>query len=477
MSSPFRATLAAFTGALALSGVAWAAPGAGLSAGALTLEATVPGGVELTDVTLGASNRLQLQDRTTLNGTGTSTGSQTTRVGNDATVWGDVISVPMVQVQHRAYVSGTVHSEGAVNVQASASVGAVLDNQTFGADVVTALDFTVPATTAGDLHLPPDTTDTWTAERHNAVTVNSRATLKISAGTYFVDRLTIEPQARIEVDDTAGPVVIVIGKSMIARGMWIDVSDNDAAPELLIASEQTQAISLETAFDGFIVAPYATLRITGNDLIHRGAFFARDILVTPSSIVDSRSLDVCSFVTCATPGVCADGFDTVSTAPSGDMVVCDDPTNTTCEQDLEDSCPTGWGLCTQLQHNNRNTGWNFPLGGGAAGTVVGEISCRSFGGAGHHSLGPYDGITNLNQDAPLNCGYGSSRPTCTATYGCNETAVRALCCAPDPSCGNGVVDSVEEQCDDGNTDETDDCLNSCSWRLPSAHGVSGIGCG
>jgi len=28
-----------------------------------------------------------------------------------------------------------------------------------------------------------------------------------------------------------------------------------------------------------------------------------------------------------------------------------------------------------------------------------------------------------------------------------------LCCAPSPLCGNSKVDSVEEQCDDGNTNE------------------------
>ncbi len=172
---------------------------------------------------------------------------------------------------------------------------------------------------------------------------------------------------------------------------------------------------------------------------------------------------------------CAPGFDTVSVAPSGTMVLCDDPTNATCEQDLEVSCPAGWGLCTRLQHINRNDGWTEPVGFG--GTIaVGEISCRTFGGAGHYSLGPYDGVNSLDDDPPLNCGYGSSRATCTATYGCNEQSVSAVCCAPTPTCGNGVVDSPEEECDDGNTDETDACLNSCAWRVPAANGVPGIGC-
>lgn len=174
------------------------------------------------------------------------------------------------------------------------------------------------------------------------------------------------------------------------------------------------------------------------------------------------------------PSNCAPGFNTVSVAPSGTMMLCDDPTNATCEQNLDNSCAPGWGLCTRLQHINRNTGWNVAVGGGNV--AVGEISCRGFGGAGHYSLGPYDGVTNLQNDPPLNCGYGSSRASCEAPYGCNETSVSAICCAPTPTCGNGVVDSVEEECDDGNQSETDDCLDTCAWRVPTAHGVNGIGC-
>ena len=61
-------------------------------------------------------------------------------------------------------------------------------------------------------------------------------------------------------------------------------------------------------------------------------------------------------------------------------------------------------------------------------------------------------------------------------YGCNEQYAMALCCAPTPTCGNGLVDSPEEDCDDGNPDETDDCLSSCAWRIPGAHGYVGTSC-
>jgi cysteine-rich repeat protein len=180
--------------------------------------------------------------------------------------------------------------------------------------------------------------------------------------------------------------------------------------------------------------------------------------------------ETCSEGTCldATP-VCRGGADLVATSPAGDMVVCDHPNDAVCEQDVETLCPQGWGLCSRDQYINRNDAWNAAPGG----VIVAEIYCRNGNGAGHFTLGPYGGFANLSNDIPFQCGYGSSRPGCTSTYGCNERHVKALCCRPTPSCGNGQVDAPEEACDDGNENENDDCLNSCAWRVPSAHGEQG----
>ncbi len=163
----------------------------------------------------------------------------------------------------------------------------------------------------------------------------------------------------------------------------------------------------------------------------------------------------CVAAVCTPPGV------EKSVSPGGTEKVCDDPNDTTCEQDQAKLCPNGWHLCSIAEHFARNNGWTYPING--AQVVVGTIYCRAGGGAGHYTLGPYGGTT-LGDDVPFNCGFGSSRPECTAPYGCNEKFVQALCCAPSPLCGNAKIDSVEEECDDGNTNEADACLNNCSLR-------------
>ncbi|MFT5457900.1 MAG: hypothetical protein ACI9K2_004403, partial [Myxococcota bacterium] len=163
---------------------------------------------------------------------------------------------------------------------------------------------------------------------------------------------------------------------------------------------------------------------------------------------------------------CAIGADLLAVSPDADAVVCKDPAAGTCEEDFGTLCPVDWHLCSREEFHNRNDGWADPT---PLPTTLGTIHCRGAGGgsgAGHYTVS----TATLGEDQVFNCWYGSSRATCETGYGCNETTSAALCCAPNPLCGNGVVDAPEELCDDGNRDETDDCLNNCWWKNPADHG-------
>jgi hypothetical protein len=174
-------------------------------------------------------------------------------------------------------------------------------------------------------------------------------------------------------------------------------------------------------------------------------------------------------------GQCRGGATLLSRAPSGTEVLCDHPSDAVCEQDFETLCPADWHLCTRLEHNNRNAGWSYV----PAQRTLGVIYCRSSSsGAGHLTFPDASQSSSLPMSTavPFNCYFGSSRPSCPAGYGCNEQAAYALCCAPNPRCGNGVVDTAEEECDDGNQSDTDACLSTCTWRVPTEHGLRGTNC-
>jgi len=153
---------------------------------------------------------------------------------------------------------------------------------------------------------------------------------------------------------------------------------------------------------------------------------------------------------------CRNGATLLSWTDDNDMALCKDQTGQTCEQDFGTLCPEGWHLCTPSEHHARNDGWNpgdYPR------PALGLIRCRGGNnGAGHYM------VQDVTQDAAANCHWGSSLPFCPANYGCNERQATALCCAPLPSCGNGVVDDPQEQCDDGNDVEDDACFSVCYQR-------------
>ncbi len=46
-------------------------------------------------------------------------------------------------------------------------------------------------------------------------------------------------------------------------------------------------------------------------------------------------------------------------------------------------------------------------------------------------------------------------------------ALAAVACSDDPFCGDGERNTPEEQCDDGNSDDTDFCLSTCKARVLS----------
>jgi cysteine-rich repeat protein len=175
---------------------------------------------------------------------------------------------------------------------------------------------------------------------------------------------------------------------------------------------------------------------------------------------------------CQLTGDCRGGSNLLSRSPGGSVIICDHPADSVCEQDFGNLCPVGWSLCSRTQFINRNAGWTYV----PAQRVLGTIHCRNSGGAGHFTFGWSGGSAAMSFAEPMNCAFGSSRNTCTATYGCNEQSAFAMCCAPTSTCGNGVVDSPEELCDDGNQSNDDACLTNCTWRAPAANGVSGTSC-
>ncbi len=160
------------------------------------------------------------------------------------------------------------------------------------------------------------------------------------------------------------------------------------------------------------------------------------------------------------PVACQNQATLVSLAPSNRAALCQRAE--VCEQDYVMLCPKSWHLCSATEFNARNGNWNY----NPTKISLGSIRCRA-----NNSAGQYGFKSNMTVDHADNCLYSSSRPQCAGPLGCDDKNNHALCCAPLLTCGNGVVDHPEEQCDDGNKSDSDACLANCILAAaPQAQG-------
>ncbi len=173
---------------------------------------------------------------------------------------------------------------------------------------------------------------------------------------------------------------------------------------------------------------------------------------------NDRPGDGCDASCSVEPGACDPQSATVGEDLERGIGVCKDSSGNTCEKDFASLCAPQWHLCSWTEHVKLNDGVYIQLEDVPA---VGVIRCRTLGGSGHYTS------HDFSVDGPDSCEIGTSRVDCPTNLGCNETALAALCCAPIPSCGNGMIDADLEECDDGNDDDLDDCSNNCASRQGS----------
>mgnify|MGYP002634530272 CR=1 FL=1 len=321
----------------------------------------------------------------------------------------------------------------------------------------------------GTIAINPDGTVDYTHDGSEVAVDNFGYTINDLAGatsTVALVTVTINPinDAPIAVDDLGFAPPGGVGNVRLSNND-IDPDDGLDLSSIVIVAPPAHGTLVDNG-DGTVDYTHDN----GLDVIDVFTYTIDDPAGTTSNIatVDME-------ITNVPQGVCQGGSDEISTNVFGDMMLCDDPLDATCEEDFGQLCPVDWHLCTVDEFNLRNDGWTQPTDTFAR--ALGLISCRGGGGAGHFTV-PDSGSPNteLGQDESYNCWYGSSQPACSTGYGCNETQGMALCCRDSPSCGNGVVDNPEEACDDGNQDDSDDCLSSCAWRVPTAWGLFGTGC-
>merc|ERR1719495_1260570 len=122
-------------------------------------------------------------------------------------------------------------------------------------------------------------------------------------------------------------------------------------------------------------------------------------------------------------GECQGRGEEIDRNPSGQIIVCKDRSQSTCENDFETLCPPTYDLCSVERYNELNNDWNAQ----SIEPYLGKAYCRS-GNASAGHVG-FWGQQSLSTDLSHSYTFGASLPACPHSWwGCNEQQYSALCC-------------------------------------------------
>jgi hypothetical protein len=320
------------------------------------------------------------------------TGGGAVQIGVGATV-GDVVSVGPVMLADRATVNGLIQTRSSVQMGSDVVVtGPVASEASLNLPPAVDLsDVVFPTMAEGDILVSPDGRVPASPGSYGAVRVYSRGQLTLTAGTYYFRDLDLEPQGQLVLDESAGPVVILVESSLIYRG-GIVMPDGTPA-SVFLGYLGTQPVSLEMDFSGTLIAPNAPVTLGADEqLSFRGQFVAQSFELRPratltcdTSASDDREpwgarLPTCddglqngteSDVDCGggTCPACANGLRCRTTADcqAGDCLdgVCQTPESGGLEAGLVVTTDWSSGFCVNLDITNGTgqptTSWQVDL--------------------------------------------------------------------------------------------------------------------
>jgi hypothetical protein len=230
---------------------------------------------------------------------------------------GSVFTQGNVLLRNFSIVHGSVLAAGTITEQSGASVtGATSGNATVVLPAGMDLSGIVfPKTNAGPVDLEPGVVRTLAPGAYGDVAVKSNAKLTLSSGTYFVTSLDLEPMSKLNLNQSSGPVLLYVQKSIIDRGQIASFSGPPGG--FVLGYAGTSTFFVEARFlAGTVIAPNASVVITSLGAhAFRGLLFAKDIEVQPDATLTCDPIGESGSQEGLTPNAFQPSFETPA-APS-----------------------------------------------------------------------------------------------------------------------------------------------------------------
>jgi hypothetical protein len=214
-------------------------------------------------------------------------GTTGTRVEPDAKL-NDLWSRGATQLKDRVHVYGSVHSP-----TVTPGNGVIIDGVTDKTPVFDPTEkltwsVTYPTTPTSnvDLVVFPPKTQSAAPGNYDFIRVGNGSVLTLSTGTYYTNTFQLESGSQLLLDQDNGPVLIYVATNIALRGAITQLSG--ASPDIFIGYLGTNAMFVESSFDGVIVSPFAGLTLRNRTPIHRGFFAGKSVELDAQATVGYR---------------------------------------------------------------------------------------------------------------------------------------------------------------------------------------------
>lgn len=313
-----------------------------------------------------------------------------------------------VFMRNNSFVAGDVDCSGAYTSQPNASVGgAIQEGVTLPLDS-SEFDSWLPAFNGGaNISLQNGTSQVLPPGSYGSLSVSDISVASLSTGTYFFTSLNLEPNATLNLDESAGPIVILVRDQLALRGEL--ASGVGGMPRLFIAYLGVGSTTLTRSYSGRLFAPHGEIILESSGAEFYGSFFGKIVTVQPEVAVYLESATGASLPP-SMPESCEDGIwnqDESAVDCGGSCASCDGSGGQECTEStatdlgapgqtlvvsnddclmVRDGYPSWWGQRTmQLQTGGGGT-YDVPFtwsnscsGAGGSGLFTSNWQSKMFG--------------------------------------------------------------------------------------------------
>jgi hypothetical protein len=247
----------------------------------------IPQGRDLADVAISAGEGITLDSYASVapaspGGVLFNAGAATTDLGVSSQT-AEVLSVGPVALSNLARVEGDVTSASSI-LQAS---GATITGTASAFAPVATRSVVLPLVVSPGserISLRAGASRELAPGRYASITTEPRSTVRLSAGRYEFDSVDLHATARLAVDASDGPVILLVRSTLALAG---EVTTIGREGSFMLGFTGTQPARIEAAFHGSVFAPYASLSLRAQmqSMGIVGSFFARRIRVEEQTAV------------------------------------------------------------------------------------------------------------------------------------------------------------------------------------------------